>query len=821
MSSKSKITVRFCTFKVKLVTAFVSIGLVICVATGITVYQVSKEALKEAALNNLKAIRASKKLQIESYFDNIRRQAVTFARGETVVRAAREFKKSFHNLKHETGSQIKSRQKINKSLRSYYENEFIKKLNLNLQKKQFIDQYYPEDKKTVIAQYIYIANNIHKTGEKEKLVSSGIRSSYDKAHARHHPVIRDYKNKFGFYDIFILDPETGHVIYSVSKEVDFGTNLLSGPFKDSAIARLLKMAQSSTGTNFVKMEDFAPYGPSYLAPASFVATNIYDGKKKAGVLVFQMPVDEINKIMTFDDKWEENGLGKSGEVYLVGGDYKMRSTSRFLIEDPGGYFKALEESGYSISVIQKIKFYDTSIFLQEVNTRQVKSALRGETDEIIAFDYRGVSVVSAYSSLEIEDVNWGIISELDEEEAFEAVNYLFVFITIFTGFIIVLLVVFSLYYAKFLAKPVEALVNHSKALVDGKVDYHQRFHILSYDEVGDLSKNLNLLVGKMAKERDEWKKKEEEISHLGVSLLEQNSALEEEFKSIIENTGLAIEDLEFCLDRLKEGFETSVPSMANSLEKAERDNHSFQNTVRELNTSSLEIQQNIKTVEEVAKQVYHLNESMKTVSIQANTLISSIVLTASDIDAGSKSISTVGEVIQKETEDIREKSKELLSSPLGEKSGEHRELLNKVINATDRILLFTVNAQNDYDNIGKLGNTFVSIAKELKDMAKESTEVTKKVENYSGDLKHKCDYTNFIASHLLKKQGEIENFNKFSGKYVDQSAQELQKWKGGLDIALTRIRNSHKKVMAIKKRLQLSEQVSHKMTGKLKHLDAL
>jgi len=56
--------------------------------------------------------------------------------------------------------------------------------------------------------------------------------------------------------------------------------------------------------------------------------------EKIGVLIFQAPVDKINDVMTSGNDWKGVGLGESGEVYLVGQDFKMRNNSRFLIESP-------------------------------------------------------------------------------------------------------------------------------------------------------------------------------------------------------------------------------------------------------------------------------------------------------------------------------------------------------------------------------------------------------------------------------------------------------------------------------------------------------
>ena len=95
------------------------------------------------------------------------------------------------------------------------------------------------------------------------------------------------------------------------------------------------------GPEYVKFTDFKYYEPSYGAPAAFVGSPIYEGAQRIGVLVFQLPVQQINEIMTGGQNWINDGLGNSGETYLVGSDGSMRSVSRFLIEDREGYFSAL------------------------------------------------------------------------------------------------------------------------------------------------------------------------------------------------------------------------------------------------------------------------------------------------------------------------------------------------------------------------------------------------------------------------------------------------------------------------------------------------
>ena len=109
--------------------------------------------------------------------------------------------------------------------------------------------------------------------------------------------------------------------------------------------------------------------PRTTSPASFIATPIDDGPERLGVLVFQMPVEEIERVMTGNQNWWADGLGETGETYLVGPDFKMRSDSRFILEDPAGYLAALEDAGVSAFDLTRIRDFGTSILLQEVRTR--------------------------------------------------------------------------------------------------------------------------------------------------------------------------------------------------------------------------------------------------------------------------------------------------------------------------------------------------------------------------------------------------------------------------------------------------------------------
>ena len=188
--------------------------------------------------------------------------------------------------------------------------------------------------------------------------------------------------KFGFYDIFLVDAASGDVVYSVFKEIDYATNLKNGAHSDSGLGEAFKSALLLQRGR-ASLNDFARYIPSYMAPASFMSSPIFDGKKLAGVLIFQMPIDKINTVMTSNHRWTDVGLGASGETYLINSDHKLLNDSRFLIEDKAGYLSALKDGGTSSEILSAIDHYNSSAGLQEVKTDSSIRALKGESGAIL------------------------------------------------------------------------------------------------------------------------------------------------------------------------------------------------------------------------------------------------------------------------------------------------------------------------------------------------------------------------------------------------------------------------------------------------------
>ena len=135
---------------------------------------------------------------------------------------------------------------------------------------------------------------------------------------RRNDFFSDYIAEYGYYDLFLIN-EGGTIFYTVAKEADYETNIVSGTYADSSLGEAVREALSSREFSF---GDFQPYEPSNGDPAAFIAQPIlFDGEVEL-LVALQLPLDRVNAIMQ-----ERTGMGETGESYLVGPEKLMRSNS--------------------------------------------------------------------------------------------------------------------------------------------------------------------------------------------------------------------------------------------------------------------------------------------------------------------------------------------------------------------------------------------------------------------------------------------------------------------------------------------------------------
>ena len=133
----------------------------------------------------------------------------------------------------------------------------------------------------------YIDENPHPVGKKDELDVASDGSAWSRSHKDYHPGLRSFQRQGGYYDLFLFD-EHGNLVYSVFKERDFATNVLTGPHAQSGLGDVFRAAAAGIEGE-VYHSDVAAYEPSAGAAAKFAATPIFGrAGRPLGVVALQV-----------------------------------------------------------------------------------------------------------------------------------------------------------------------------------------------------------------------------------------------------------------------------------------------------------------------------------------------------------------------------------------------------------------------------------------------------------------------------------------------------------------------------------------------------
>jgi class 3 adenylate cyclase len=471
----------------KLFATLVMLGAIAVCVTGVLGYLRARDALETAVFDQLTAARQTKARQVEEYFRTIGAELRLLASSRMVVEATREFRDAVDELDRAT-TPPEMRQKVT----DWYAKTFLPEITRVLGKEPPLADYLPVGSAPYYLQYHYIVAN-PQPPERRKLVDDpGDGSDYSRLHAAFHPLMRAAATTVGFFDFMIADPKTGRLIYTVEKEADFTTSLLLGPYRRSNVAAAVVRCAQTPDRSALCLEDFAPYAPSGGAPTAFMGAPIIDQGAVIGVLIAQLSDDEIDKVVTGDRRWRQEGFGETGEAYLVGPDFLVRSGPRAFYENREIYFSELKGVGASEDEIAEIRRYGTPVLHQRIETTATRAALAGAegTGEIIG--YRGVPTLASWGPLAIPDVNWALVAKMDSAEAFAPIQRLRRDLLLVGALALLVVAVTAAWLSRTLLGPLRELTAGVKRFAAG--DYGASVPVRTRDEIGQLCLAFNGMV---------------------------------------------------------------------------------------------------------------------------------------------------------------------------------------------------------------------------------------------------------------------------------------------------------------------------------------
>ncbi len=257
-----------------------------------------------------------------------------------------------------------------------------------------------------------------------------------------------------------------------------------GIFKNDSVSQIFssidnlsinKLYQSIQHNPKILIEDYKLDENTNLPVIFIGAPVISDLATVKGVVVIEIDIEAINSIM-FENN-PHNGLGESGESYLVGSDYLMRSTSRF---------------------------QDNSVFKTKVETEGVKKALDGLMGTELIQDYRGIAVLSSYSKVDIPELDWAIMAEIDEKEAMVPIDSIRNNILYLSVLMSLLLFAFVYIIARRISLPIVKLKFAAQNITKGNYDVFVK-DIESSDEIGSLIDAFNEMSSKIKEQTENLK----------------------------------------------------------------------------------------------------------------------------------------------------------------------------------------------------------------------------------------------------------------------------------------------------------------------------
>jgi len=495
----------------KLFVALLLLGAMAVLTTGVLGYMQAREALEATIFNQLSVARQTKARQIETYFGTVRDDLRLLASAKMVAEAMREFSRGFDELERKPLDDG-----IREKVRDWYGANYLPEVQRLLGTKINVTDYLPVNNATNYLQYHYIVANPHPAARRRLLNDAGDGSAYSAAHATYHPLMREAAATVGFFDFMLADIRTGHIVYGMSKELDFGILLRRAAFQNTNLAAAIARCSGSVDRSTTCLEDFAPYLPSGGQAISFMAAPVIDEGKVIGVLIAQLSIDEIDKVVTGNRRWRQEGFGNTGEAYIVGPDFKVRSGGRLFYEDRERYFAELTAAGEPAEEIAAIRRFDSPVLHQRIETQATRAAISGVDGVGQVVGNLGRNILASWGPLDIPGVKWGIVARIEAAEAFAPVYRLERDLFLVGGLALLSVMAIGAWLSRSLMGPLRELTAGVHRFASGDTRAH--VVVRSHDEIGQLCVAFNGMVDEISAQQAtiETKNRENEALLLNV-----------------------------------------------------------------------------------------------------------------------------------------------------------------------------------------------------------------------------------------------------------------------------------------------------------------
>lgn len=315
---------------------------------------------------------------------------------------------------------------------------------------------------------------------------------YRLLHKRYHWAYLELLKRSDFNDILLVDID-GNVTYSINKDDNYGTNLLTGRYKETALGRTFKRLSEDVSARRKVNEDYTPVVVSDFdiengKQVAWLGAPIVQQGYLHSYAMFRLPNNGITKLIA------EINRDSSIETLLVGSDHKPRTINT-----------KQEDIQNSLEIVDK--------------------ALAGDTEVGTYSNRLGEEMIAAFASIETRGLTWALVVQLPEKEAFARVHQLEKLFVIAMLIAIVLVVIASHYLSNFITSPLLKLTWAAEKVSAGDLD-ETTFNTERKDEIGRLAISYERMQRSIREKIQTIKQQNEELESNIKLIQKQNEELQ-------------------------------------------------------------------------------------------------------------------------------------------------------------------------------------------------------------------------------------------------------------------------------------------------------
>ncbi|MCA8932055.1 MAG: methyl-accepting chemotaxis protein, partial [Rhodospirillaceae bacterium] len=518
---------------------------------------------------------------------------------------------------------------------------------------QAIREVGPEQFQEIVDSFV--VDNPYPDGEGYELLSTGSTDPYTLVHQRDHPWLRQFVADGIFDDVYLIDA-SGQIVYTAAKHGDLGHLMSDEEIAERPLAHAFMHISSDPHRLPYLLADYGSYPLLNGDVASYILSPISSPEGTfIGVLAFRLSISRINELMT-----DVEGLGSAGETYVVGADHMLRS-------QPG---RAGEEPVQG----------------NRVETQPASRALGGETGLMVAENYRGETVLSAFAPVEVLGATWAVLAEVDMSMVRAPAIQMGELLAIAAAAVGFVIAGVGLLVTNGIVNPITEMTNAMRRLANGDMS------------VTVPARSRTDEIGAMAAAVEVFKTNAQKVSDLQVERQEQEARAEAERSA--------------QLDGLAYAFESSVGDI-----------------VRSVSAAATQMESTAQAMSDIAVRTTTRAQSVAKSAGSASSSVQIVAAAAEELSASISEISTqVGRQsgMASEATDAADESGRRMAtlSNAANSIGEVMTLINTIAEQTK---LLALNATIEAARAGEAGRGFAVVASEVKSLAEQTGRATEQI----------------------------------------------------------------------------------------------